>query len=122
MIFPLLKTWFRPLCGSVLRSSQKTYKTPTGFRTIGGGGGESSGRNRRGPPSANPITANLTFTESEEQMMNDVKLQSLKAYVVPGSGNHLTNGIVVSNEIAVTTEDRSSHPGEQYPQRVHETW
>lgn len=124
MIFPLLRTWFKPLWPSALRSSRKVYKTPSGFRTIGGGYGGSHSRDRRtgGPPSANPITANMTFTESEERIMKDVKLQSIKGSSKSSSSQHHSTGIVVSNEIEVTMEDRHSQVGAQGPQRAHEAW
>jgi len=123
MIFPLLKLWLTPLFGSAMRSSQKTYKMPTGFRTIGGGGGESHSRNRRGPPSANPITANsTTFSESEERMVDEVKMQDLKAFAAPASDNRPPDGILVSNQVEVTHEDRNSRNSEQHVQRGHESW
>ncbi|KAK1707525.1 LOW QUALITY PROTEIN: uncharacterized protein BDZ83DRAFT_724580 [Colletotrichum acutatum] len=61
MIFPLIRTYLKPLWPNVLRSSKNTkkaYKTPSGFRTIGGGHGDSS--RRTGPPSANPPTTSLS--------------------------------------------------------------
>ncbi|KAJ2893054.1 hypothetical protein MKZ38_009074 [Zalerion maritima] len=134
MIFPLLRIWLGPLIPSVLRSSQKAYiKTPTGFRTIGGGGGGGnpsySGRNRRGgPPSANPITANMTFTESEERMMNDVKMQDMKTGGATTTTNseHTSIGIVVSHEVDIRTEDigSSNHDGAEHQprQREREPW
>ncbi|KAF9871151.1 hypothetical protein CkaCkLH20_11320 [Colletotrichum karsti] len=126
MIFPLLRTWLKPLWPSMLRSSKKTYKTPTGFQTIGGGNGQYGPRSydrRTNPSSANAITTNATFTESEERIMKDVKLQDIKgSSVSPTPGSKPPNGIVVSNEIEVTTEDRTSQFVEQRPQRVHEAW
>lgn len=129
MIFPLMKVWFRPLFGSILNSTRKEYKTPSGFRTIGGGGGSGGGGgdnsnnrtiNRKGPASVNPMT-NISFTESEERMMNDVQLK------VYANGQHAADnknrtGIVVSNEVEVTSEDRNSHNGDNRATRVHEQW
>ncbi|KAL8369780.1 hypothetical protein RB595_000220 [Gaeumannomyces hyphopodioides] len=86
MVFPLLRQWLGPLLPSFLRSSRytsgntKKYKTPTGFRTIGGsdgkggpglgGGGSGSGRTaRKTKGSGNPVESNVSFTESEERMM-----------------------------------------------------
>ncbi len=123
MIFPLFKSWLTPLFGSALSSSNKAYKTPTGFQTIGGGGGNSHSRNRRGPPSANPITVNMTFSESEERMVDGVKMQTLGYSTASSSGNHGPPGsIVVSKQVDITTEDRSSHNGEQNPQQVRDAW
>ncbi|KAB8074039.1 hypothetical protein BDV29DRAFT_127641 [Aspergillus leporis] len=116
MIFHLFRSWLVRVFGSAFQSSQ-TYKTPNGFRSIGGGGSESYSRNRRGPYSANTTTVNQTFSESEERMVGDVKMQSLKAYPAPATG------IVVSNQIEVTHEDRSSHNSAPHAQqRVRETW
>lgn len=53
--------------------------------------------------------------------MSDVKLQNLKGSSTPTSGKP-PNGIVVSNEVEIITEDRTSQFGEQRPQRVHEAW
>ncbi|KAJ6442879.1 triacylglycerol lipase-like protein [Purpureocillium lavendulum] len=123
MIFPLFKSWLTPLFGSALSSSQKTYQTPSGFQTIGGGGGNSRSRKGRGPPSANPITANMTFSESEERMVDGVKMQTLGYSTASSSGNHGPPGsIVVSKQVDVTTEDRSSHNGEQKPQQIGDAW
>lgn len=98
MVFPLLRHWFGPLLPSFLRSSRyasgsaKKYKTPTGFRTIGGGdggkgGGPISGSARASKrtkgSSSNPVEIHVSFTESEERMMSggaapgDVRLQRL---------------------------------------------
>lgn len=79
----------------------------------------------------------MTFTESEERMMNeDVKMQNLKAFdgaakAEAGQANGIEHpsstgpgGIVVSNSVDVVTEDRrSSHnSSEPQPQPVHESW
>ncbi|UNI23416.1 hypothetical protein JDV02_009236 [Purpureocillium takamizusanense] len=123
MIFPLFKSWLTPLFGSALNSSQKTYKTPAGFQTIGGGGGNSHSRNRRGPPSANPITANMTFSESEEQMVKGVKMQTLGYRTASSSGEQGPPGsIVVSKQVDVTSEDRDSQHREQVPQQTRDVW
>lgn len=121
LLFPLLRAWFTPLLGSMLRSSQKTYQTPSGFRTIGGGGGDGQRRRNRGPPTANPITANITLNDSEEHIVDDVKMQPLNISSTPVSTDYPSNGIVVSNEVEVAHEDRSSHHSE-HAQRVREIW
>jgi hypothetical protein len=109
MIFPLLKTWFAPWIPSTLRSSSnnKGYKSPgSGFVSIGGGG-QSKG-SRQGPHSAHHISANMTFdNESEERIMKgngDMKMQDMEAVNRARS----PNAIVVSKQISVTTENRSS--------------
>lgn len=121
-ILTLFKALFRPLFGALgLGSSQKSHTVPPGFRTIGGGGGSSRGRKLGGPPSANPITANLSFTESEEQMVKDVKMQDMKVSATRSSDTQPSQGITVRNEFEIT-EDRSSHHGEHQVQRVPDTW
>ncbi|KAF7550891.1 hypothetical protein G7Z17_g5398 [Cylindrodendrum hubeiense] len=118
LLFPLFKTWLTPLFGSVMRSSQKTYNTPSGFRTIGGGGGDQS-RSRRGPPTANPITANMSFNDSEERIVDDVKMQNFKVSSEPVVAGGPINGIVVSNQVDVIHEDRSSQ-NSNHVHRAHE--
>ncbi|TWU73219.1 hypothetical protein ED733_004795 [Metarhizium rileyi] len=99
MLFPLLRVWFRPLCGSGLRSSKKSYKSPTGLVTFGGGRGGSS-TPRHGQRTANSITANMTFSESEERMVGD-KVDKARF-------SKSTNAILVLNEIDVTHSDREA--------------
>ena len=122
MIFHLLRTWLATTFGGAFKSSQKTYKSPSGgFRSIGGS--DLPARTHRGPPSTNPIIENLTFTESEERIVGDMKLHNLKVYSGPVSDTHTSNGIVVSNQIEVTHETRSSHTSDHPPaQKVLEPW
>ncbi|KAF7589611.1 hypothetical protein BBP40_004025 [Aspergillus hancockii] len=115
MIFHLLRSWLARAFGTAFQTSE-AYKTPTGFRSIGGGVGDSRSRNRHGPYSVNPITVNQTFNGSEERMVDEVNMQNLKAYPGPAAG------IVASNQVEVTHEDRSSHNSEPQAQRVYETW
>ncbi|QUC19227.1 uncharacterized protein UV8b_03468 [Ustilaginoidea virens] len=101
MLFPLFRVWLTPFCGNLLRSSKKSCKTPTGFVSIGGGGPASTPRNRSGPRTANPITENMTFSESEERIVDDVKLENVqKEYKPP-------NTIVVSNQVEITHSNRN---------------
>ncbi|KAF4211817.1 hypothetical protein CNMCM5878_002018 [Aspergillus fumigatiaffinis] len=96
MVFHLFRSWLSRLFGTAFGSSQKTYKFPSGFQTIGGGAGESFSRNRRGPPTVHPVSANLTFSESEERIVDDVKMNNLEAFGAPSSGpDHPPGGIVV---------------------------
>jgi hypothetical protein len=112
MVFHLFKSWLSRLFGSSFNSSEKTYKYPGGFQTVGGKAGESSSRNRRAPPTVHPITANLTFSESEERIVDDVEMGNLKSFDPPDTGGeHSSGGIVVSNQIEITHEDRISHSG-----------
>ncbi|KAK4100639.1 hypothetical protein N658DRAFT_486676 [Parathielavia hyrcaniae] len=141
MVFPLFKAWLRPLLGSSARNTDKQYKTPDGFRSIGGGGGGggSSGprsHNRRATHhsarvTTNPLT-NVTFTESEERIVNDIKLRDVKAVASsPGAqggqanNNNKSNdssnkGIVVMTEFDISEDRTSQH--EQNAARVHEPW
>ncbi|TKW58021.1 hypothetical protein CTA1_739 [Colletotrichum tanaceti] len=84
MIFSILKNWLGPVFGSIvssMRSSQKlTEGTPKEIRTFGAGSHQSW--RGRGPPSAYPIT-NVTFSESEERMVNEYKMQDLKPWGDP---------------------------------------
>ncbi|KAF7114202.1 hypothetical protein CNMCM5793_007780 [Aspergillus hiratsukae] len=105
MVFHLFKSWLSRLFGSAFGSSEKTYK----FQTIGGKAGESSNQNRRVPPTVHPISANLTFSESEERIVDDVEMGNLKSFGSHDTGGeHPSGGIVVSNQIEITHEDRRS--------------
>ncbi|KEZ42842.1 hypothetical protein SAPIO_CDS5268 [Scedosporium apiospermum] len=113
MIFPLLRSWFNPIFGSTTRSTPKNYPLHSPFQTIGGTGGDS--RSRRGPRSTNPITANMTFSESEERMVEEGNMYSMKVFSeTPRSDTRPPKGIVVMNEVQVVREDRS-------PDRSHST-
>ncbi|KAH8658062.1 hypothetical protein BX600DRAFT_514584 [Xylariales sp. PMI_506] len=140
LIFPLLKVWLRPLFGSVLRSSENTYKNPTGFRTIGGGDGNSnaitprSHRVKTRPSHStahgsaystkNPLTM-LSLTESEERIIGnggDVRMQILDISVAHVSGNRPSNGIMVSNEVEITSENRNNGTYNRHGVTVQDTW
>lgn len=125
MVFPLFKTWLRPLVGSHLLSSKKKYGRASNryIQTIGGGGGNTDPRSwaRRGPPSANPITV-VSFNESEEKVVNEVMLHNITVgHVVTTTAPVMPNAILVSNEFEIS-EDRASNAGENTAQRVHEPW
>lgn len=126
MVFPLFKTWLRPLFGSQLRSSKNQYKASNSrhVRTIGGGGaGNTDSRSwpRRGPPSTNPITR-VSFSESEEKIVNELKMQNMAvAQATLATIPAKPNAIIVSNEFEVS-EGRRSNIGENHAQHVHEPW
>ncbi|KAG7290063.1 hypothetical protein NEMBOFW57_000055 [Staphylotrichum longicolle] len=132
MVFPLFRNWLKPLLGSSARNSNKQYKTPEGFRSIGGGGGGGDdsrshgvrGTRTPGSKGPNPLT-NVSFTESEERIVNDIKLQNMKAAaaMAQGGGQKDNNGIFVMTEFDIS-EDRSSHTlhHDKNPARVHESW
>ncbi|PNP51675.1 hypothetical protein THARTR1_07672 [Trichoderma harzianum] len=69
-----------PFIGSILSSRRSTQKledaTPKDLVTFGG---SSKSWRGRGPPTANPIT-NITINESEEHIVQDVRMQDLKVW------------------------------------------
>ncbi|KAF4345063.1 integral membrane protein PTH11 [Fusarium beomiforme] len=106
ILFPLFRVWLTPIFGSVLRSSHKTsYQYPSGFQTIGGGGrsGKSNDPSRRGPPTANPISANMSFNNSEEQI---VKAEAHRMNDLTDYSGNTSKGIIVSNVVEVIHEDK----------------
>ncbi|KAH6609149.1 hypothetical protein Trco_002495 [Trichoderma cornu-damae] len=119
MIFPLLKVFFAPILGSILTSMRSTQKaedaTPKGFVTFGG---SSKSWRGRGPPTANPIT-NITLNESEELMVENVRMQDLKVWSDGhGHGQQLRDGdasrdIRKDVEIDIVREDRASPSREE---------
>ncbi|KAI1207526.1 uncharacterized protein F4807DRAFT_452868 [Annulohypoxylon truncatum] len=112
MVFPLIKTWLSPVFGSLLttmRSQQKLTdkESKSDLRTFGGGS-HNTWRRRGGPPTANPIT-NITFNESEERMVDDVKMQDLKGWTdtsTNGSSPAPNNNIRKHVEVEVVSEMR----------------
>ena len=134
MVFPLFRTWLKPLLGSSSRT-EKQYKTPEGFRSLGGGVGDGSYSHRvRGTQGSkgskgtgsNPLT-NVTFTESEERIVNDIKLQDMKTAGTTQQGSRQSDGkgIVVLTEFDIS-EDRSSQHNDQHSDRsrarIQESW
>jgi hypothetical protein len=130
MIFHFIKTLLSPVFGKALASIGKdkssSYKSPgSGFRPVDGyhSGGSSyknrqRNRNIRRDPHGMTTTTNLTTVNgSEERIMEDdnssnVRMQDLKNFesTTSVSGNGFpSNGIMVSNSVEVTHEDRSSH-------------
>ncbi|OJJ66104.1 hypothetical protein ASPBRDRAFT_164099 [Aspergillus brasiliensis CBS 101740] len=108
MVFHLLRTWLARGFGSAFQSSQKTYQLPSGgFQTTGGGTTRKRGRGGGGTSSRDPITVGLTFTESQERMMQDIKLQTME----PHEAAAPSGAIMVSNqiEVEVTHQTRNSH-------------
>ena len=125
MVFPLFRKWLKPWLGSSGRATDKQYKTPDGFRSIGGGGGGDSrghrARGTQGKGSNNPLTS-VTFTESEERIVNDIKLQNMKEAAAPAPGGRKDKkGIVVLTEFDISEDRGSQHTGKDAT-RVHESW
>ncbi|KAG9252261.1 uncharacterized protein F5Z01DRAFT_638535 [Emericellopsis atlantica] len=147
MIFPLFKTWIKPWFASALRSTsqKKTYelRNPSGFRTIGGGtAGEGSGpshaysknRSRTGHgtgagSSSHAMSTNMTFdNDSEEMIVEEHKMGTIQVTVDNNNNNptrqqgHPATGIMVSNQVEVTHEDRSSQVSDAQTQKVRDAW
>ncbi|KAF4465344.1 integral membrane PTH11 [Fusarium albosuccineum] len=110
LLFPLFRIWFSPILGSVMQSTKNSYQTPSGFRTIGGGGGGRSGQSskRGGPPTANPLSANLSFNDSEERIVKGET--EMKDFHIQESSSVGSDGIVVSN-VEIIDGDRKNHYG-----------
>ncbi|KAK3904349.1 hypothetical protein C8A05DRAFT_31886 [Staphylotrichum tortipilum] len=130
MVFPLFRIWLKPWLGSSSRSKQQ-YNTPEGFRSIGGGGpgGGTSGDSRNHhhrAKGANPLT-NVTFTESEEKIMNEMKVQQGgkggegNGRVVQ-SGQKDGQGIFVMTELDISEDRSSQHHVDKKATRIHESW
>lgn len=68
------------------------------------------------------MTIGMSFTESEERMMEDVKMQNLKAYPAAITGNPTSGAIVVSNQIDITHESRPISQIEQPVKKGTQAW
>ena len=100
MLFHLLRPLLSRLLGGVLGTTQKSYKSPNGFHMIDGAAGKSSSRNRRDPGTVHPMSPNLTFGESEERIVENVKMDDFK---FAGIGSERpSGGIIVSNQVEIT--------------------
>ena len=118
MIFPLLKTWFRPIFGTLfsmtMRSSRKLDDDTIKNRNVltFGGGGRSGGSTgpswrRRGPPTVNPLNT-FAQNESEENMVDSLKMQDTKSWREDGSDRTLdnkNNNIYKQVDVAVVRQD-----------------
>ena len=93
MLSPLLKSWLKPLFGSALSSNRTPSGHPSGFRTIGGGHGDSRvGRSRGSTSAKHHVTGSLSVSESEERIIDNVRMQNLKIYAEPSSTHHPSKG------------------------------
>ncbi|KAK4674547.1 hypothetical protein QC763_0025430 [Podospora pseudopauciseta] len=117
MVFPLFKSWLKPLFGSTSqRTTDNKYKTPDGFR--------------RGNGNSSNILTSVTFTEREERIVNEIKMQNMKTEVSGGGTTHVhkecegQKGIVVLTEFDVSEDARSvqhSEPGPP-PAKPKKAW
>ncbi|KAL1875310.1 hypothetical protein VTK73DRAFT_10147 [Phialemonium thermophilum] len=114
IVFSLIKTMLEPIFGSLFSSvrSTKPYdRTPREIRTFGGGhsGGAGTGAQRsgrgRGPPTVNPLT-NITFSESEERIVDELKMQDIKT---TWSESGSDRGPVSSSQEHQEAPPRTSH-------------
>lgn len=126
MLFQLFRSALNFLFGNRFGTTQNIYKSPSsGFPSYGAGNSGFS-RNRRGVSSSDPTTVTLTYNDSEERIVDGHKMHDMKVFTEPTSPNdnqHVdANGIVVSNQIEVTSESRSSHNGERGLQVAREPW
>jgi hypothetical protein len=127
MLFPLLKARLKPLIGNAFSSTGGASKGPSGFRTIGGGDGVSSGgAGRRRPTTSKArVTSTSSFSESEERIFNNVKMQNLEVSVGPVASTHPpSKGIMVSNEFQIvnTVDDKVSQNSGHNVGHPKESW
>lgn len=127
MLFQLFRSALNFFFGDRFGATTKNlYKSPSGgFQSFGAGSNPYS-KNRRGLSSSDPTTVTLTYNDSEERMVDGHKMHDMKVFTEPVAGlnNVDSNGIVVSNQIEVTSEERSIHHGERpgKPQVAREPW
>ncbi|PKY07657.1 hypothetical protein P168DRAFT_295382 [Aspergillus campestris IBT 28561] len=100
MIFHFLRPLLSRLVGSVFGTTQRTCKSPIGFYKVDCGAGEQT---------VHPMTANLTLSESEEHIVENVKMDDFRDSNVTGIGRE-RDGIVVSNQIETTYGDGDDRP------------
>ncbi|PLN80620.1 hypothetical protein BDW42DRAFT_170475 [Aspergillus taichungensis] len=111
MIFHFLRPLLSRLVGGVLGTTQKTSKYPSGFHMIGGGAGDASSRNRRGLGAVHTITPNVTFSESKERVVENVKMSDFGGSTFTGTGSkQISGGIVVSNQVEIIYEHGNGRP------------
>ncbi|KAJ5212602.1 uncharacterized protein N7498_004248 [Penicillium cinerascens] len=102
MVFHLFRTWLAKIFGGVFQSSQKAYRPSSGaLQTIGGGSSRQQGLNSN----TTDRTIRLAFTESEERMMGEIKMQNLKP---------IPNAILVENQVDVRSESRDGKVGGEH--------
>ncbi|KAF2966266.1 hypothetical protein GQX73_g7302 [Xylaria multiplex] len=107
MIFPLFKSWLSPVFGSALQSTQKSYARHERIPTIGSGI-RGTGRIPREFP-GNLFTTNLSPTGSQEQMVPDIPLQSVKVSTDACTPPSTSNAVYVTQRIDVVHESVGSH-------------
>lgn len=86
-------------------SNKSSRESQKHIRTIGGGGSSSG---RRGAQSANPLTWSTTLNQSEEHIMGSMGSQRFKAFSEPSGSQHHMEGIMVSNQVDITSEYRTA--------------
>ncbi|KAJ5779441.1 hypothetical protein N7457_007161 [Penicillium paradoxum] len=69
-----------------------------------------------------PETIGITFTDSEERLMEDVQMRNLKTYLAPVSDSSSSSAIVVSNQIDITHETQRSQDIKQPVPKAPDSW
>jgi hypothetical protein len=121
MIFPILKVWLGPYLPINLwsNSNSKAYKTPrSGFLTIGGG--DASSRNRHGSQTTARHTTDIGTLGNDSEEHIFAKSDDLKMHDVPAAHEkrRLSNAIVVSKQVSITSEGRYKGGSVEPSQRV----
>jgi len=99
MLFPLLRSWFRPLFGSRFNSTRTNPKRPSPLHTIGRGlSGQKRSKKSHGETSA-------SYLESQESIVGDVMMRELD---VENGENKRREGIMVVNDFLVHDDKASA--------------
>ncbi|KAI0539189.1 hypothetical protein GGR58DRAFT_465504 [Xylaria digitata] len=121
MIFPLFKSWLSLMFGSSLRSTQKSYARHERIPTIGSGN-RGAGRIPREFP-GRLFTTNLSPTGSQEHIVPDIPLQSVKVSADGCAHPSTSNVVYVTQRIDVVHEDVGGHSnGQKGGQCIHDKW
>ncbi|EFX00407.1 hypothetical protein CMQ_7409 [Grosmannia clavigera kw1407] len=110
MVFPLIRSLLSPVFGGLLSTQKQQYKTPGGFRTIGGGTSNISGHTRNGRTmAASAGGTNLSMNESEEHIVRGIRMDNMNVFSGQSSADTTVphKGIVMTNEFEVTTDQSS---------------
>ncbi|KAI1082567.1 hypothetical protein F5B20DRAFT_578236 [Whalleya microplaca] len=123
MVFPLIRGWLSPVFGPLISSMRSTPrpsdKGSSNLRTFGQGSIPSWRRRGTGPPTANPIT-NITYNESEERMVDEVKMQDLKGWTDTSTTGSMQTGNNIHKhvEVAIVREARDEKSFQEGDRRV----
>ncbi|KAI3316938.1 hypothetical protein HD806DRAFT_516387 [Xylariaceae sp. AK1471] len=92
-----------------------------GVDTIGGGrrGGKYKPRKSSG---IEQFTTIQSAVDSQEHIVKEVPLQSLKVSAEPNVRSCTPNVVYISTEVDVVHEDVGGQSGDEMKQRIHENW